>query len=285
MITDDFDYLAPGGRSFTLTSGLIACLTDKSRVLEIACGKGEASCAIAQKFGCRVEGFDIDRGLISYASDKALDTGVGEIVKFEVRDGTKMDFGTGQYDLIVAEGGALTYVDREKGVRRCAELLKDGSYLAVTDLIYLREDVPPEIREVYEENGTFRFLNEIGYRRLLEQHGFEIVHLSMVPQSAWDRYYMSMSRLIRKPDFGFPEEFRQAMAREIDVYYAKNAMFYVGYIYIVARMARDKAVGQGPEDLRIPMFGSMLGNEPVVAPAKKGKASAKKSKSSARRKS
>ena len=256
MITDDFDYLAPGGRSFTLTSGLIARLSKKSRVLEIASGKGEAACALAQQFGCKVEGFDIDPNIVSYASDKAYDLKLTTLLSFEVKDGKAMDFGTGHYDLILAEGGALSYIGREKGIERCANLLKEGSYLALTDLVYLREDVPKEIREIYGDNGTFAYLNELDYRRLLEKAGFEIDHLSMVPQSAWDRYYMSMRQLFKRRDSGLPPEIMRNMAREIDVYYAKNAMHYVGYVYIVARLARDNMVGLGPEDLRISMFGS-----------------------------
>jgi len=278
MITDDFDYLAPGGRSFTLTSGLIARLSEKSRVLEIASGKGEAACALAQMFKCKVEAFDIDPGLISYASDKAYSLQLAELMQFEVKDGRNMDFGSGQYDLILAEGGALSYIGRETGIERCASLMKEGSYLALTDLIYLKdkEDVPTEIREIYEANGTYAYLNELDYRRLLEKAGFEIDHLSMLPQSAWDRYYMSMRQLFKKMDIGVPREFMETMAWEIEVYYEKNAMHYVGYVYIVARLARDNMVGVGPEDLRI----SVLGCPPVImsdggAPAK-SKASAKK---------
>ena len=254
MITDDFDYLAPGGRSFTLTSGLIARLSEKSQVLEIASGKGEAACALAQQFGCSVEGFDIDPNLVSYASDKAYDLKLATLLSFVVKDGRDMDFGTGHYDMILAEGGALSYIGREKGIERCADLLNEGSYLALTDLIYLKEDVPKEIREIYEDNGTFTYLNEYDYRRLLEKSGFEIEHLSMVPQSAWDRYYMAMRQLFKRLDSGIPPEIMRAMAQEIDVYYAKNAMHYVGYVYIVARLARDNRVALGPEDLRIPVL-------------------------------
>jgi SAM-dependent methyltransferase len=284
MITDDFDYLAPGGRSFTLTSGLIAGLNDKSRVLDIASGRGAAACALAERFGCQVEGFDIDGAMVSYASDNALNIGLGEIVRFEARDGRKMDFGTGHYDLITAEGGALSYIGREKGIQRCAKLLNDGSCLGLTDLIYLRDDVPKEVREIYEENGAFAYLNEYDYRKLLEKHGFEIVHLSMVPQSAWDRYYMAMRQMATKRDSPFPPEFRQAMLKEIDTYYAKNAMFYVGYVYIVARMAKGKAVSAGPENLRIPILGYMSPEEPEgKAPAKK-RTPAKASKASGKSK-
>jgi SAM-dependent methyltransferase len=254
MIDDDFDYLAPGGRSFTLTAGTLARLNRKSRVLEIASGRGAAACALAERFGCRVEAFDLDPNLVDYSREKAATLGLDERIDFQVRDGREMDFGTGHYDLIVAEGGALTYIGREDGVARCASLLKDGRTLEVVDLIYLSEQVPPAVRKAYEE-GVFTYLTEIGYRQLLERHGFEIVHLSLMPQSAWDRYYMGMRRTISRPGGFVTPEFVKSMEREIDVFYNKGGMHHVGYMFIVAKMARSKRVRPGPKNLRVPVFG------------------------------
>jgi ubiquinone/menaquinone biosynthesis C-methylase UbiE len=254
MITDDFDYLAPGGRSFTITSGLISKLSERSRVLEIAAGKGEAACALAAEFNCIVDAFDIDPIMVEYAREKAKALGLSENINFEVKDGREMDFGNGKYDMVLAEGGALTYIGREEGVERCSEILKENGCLALLDLIYLREDVPRVVRDAYEE-GVYSYLTEIGYRELLERYSFEIIHLSIVPQSAWDRYYMSMKRKISDPKGNISKEFKDSMEREIDVYYNMGGIFNVGYIYIVARLAKEKRVEEAPDDMRIPIMG------------------------------
>jgi ubiquinone/menaquinone biosynthesis C-methylase UbiE len=254
MIADDYEYLAPGGRSFTLTAGALARLNRKSRVLEIASGRGEAACALAERFGCRVEAFDIDPNMVESSREKAAGRGLDERVSFQVMDGRNMDFGDGCYDLILAEGGAMTYVGREEGVERCATLLKDGRTLAITDLIYLNKEVPEAVRKAYEE-GVYGYLTEIEYRQLLERQGFEITHLSLLPQSAWDRYYMAMQRTVSRPGGFVTDEFRNAMLDEIDVYYEKEGMHYVGYVFIVAKMARDRQVREGPKNLRVPVFG------------------------------
>ncbi len=254
MIDDDIDYLAPGGRSFTLTSGTLARLNRKSRVLEIASGRGAAACALAARFGCHVEGFDIDPNMVERAREKATEFGLTGLVDFQVRDGREMDFGTGHYDLVLAEGGAMTYIGREEGVEHCATLLKDGKTLAIIDLIYLSEKVPSAVRDAYEE-GVFSYLNEIEYRKLLEKQGFEIVHLSLLPQSAWDRYYMGMQRTISRPGGFVTPEFVASMNREIDVFYNKGGMHHVGYVFIIAKMARGKQVKPGPKNLRVPLFG------------------------------
>lgn len=254
MIEDDVDYLAPGGRSFTLTSGTLARLNRRSRVLEIASGRGPAACALAERFGCHVEAFDIDPNMVESASAKAAEQGLDGLVSFSVKDGRNMDFGSGFYDLILAEGSALTYIGREEGVEYCASLLKDGKTLAIMDLIYLGKDVPGMVRKTYEE-GVYSYLTEIEYRKLLEHHGFEIAHLSLLPQSAWDRHYMRMRQMVSRPNGYVTDEFRNAMLNEIDVFYEKNGMHYVAYVYIVAKMARKKQVKPGPKNLRVPVLG------------------------------
>jgi SAM-dependent methyltransferase len=252
MITDDFDYLAPGGRSYTLASGLLSRLKKNSRALEIACGRGEAACTLAEAFGCRVDAFDIDPVMIEYSRGKAVKRSLEEHVDFFVKDGRDMDFGTGRYDLILAEGGALTYIGREEGVARAADLLKEGRSLALTDLIYLRDDVPQPVRDAYEE-GVYSYLTEIRYRKLLEAYDFEVVFASMLPQSTWDRYYARMRRQVMDPKNKFTKDFKDSMNREIDVYYNYGGMFSVGYLYVVARLARKKRVKPVGEGLRIPL--------------------------------
>jgi cyclopropane fatty-acyl-phospholipid synthase-like methyltransferase len=252
MITDDFDYLAPGGRSYTIASGLMARLKKNSRVLEIACGRGEAACTLAEEFRCRVDAFDIDPVMVEYSREKADKRSLGEHIDFLVKDGREMDFGTGKYDLVLAEGGALTYIGREDGVARCADLLREGRCLALMDLVYTREDVPQPVKDAYEE-GVYKYITEIQYRKLLEGNKFEIIFLAMLPQSAWDRYYMKMRRQVMSNRNKFTKEFKDSMTREIDVYYNYGGMYSVGYLYAVARLARKKQVKPAPRGMRIPL--------------------------------
>lgn len=252
MITDDFDYLAPGGRSYTLAAGRLAGIKKNSRVLEIACGRGEAACALAEAFKCRVDAFDIDPVMVEHSMEKSNKLGLGEFTNFFVKDGRDMDFGEGKYDMVLAEGGALTYIGREEGIARAADLLKEGKCLALMDLIYLRDDVPQPVRDAYEE-GVYTYLTEIRYRKLLEAYDFEIVFASMLPQSAWDRYYAQMRRQVMNPRNKFTKDFKDSMMREIDVYYNYGGMFSIGYFFAVARLSKNKRVKPASEGLRIPL--------------------------------
>jgi 2-polyprenyl-3-methyl-5-hydroxy-6-metoxy-1,4-benzoquinol methylase len=73
-----------------------------ARVADVACGVGWASVAIARAYPkVRIDGFDPDERSIEIARGLAKEAGVGDRVRFEVRDGASI--GTeGPYDLAIA---------------------------------------------------------------------------------------------------------------------------------------------------------------------------------------
>jgi hypothetical protein len=66
---------------------------------------------------------------------------------------------------------------------------------------------------------------------------------------------MGMQRTISRPGGFVTPEFVASMNREIDVFYNKGGMHHVGYVFIIAKMARGKQVKPGPKNLRVPLFG------------------------------
>lgn len=73
-----------------------------ARVADVACGVGWASIAIARAYPkVRIDGFDPDERSIEIAGRLAVETGVEERVRFEVRDGATIG-SEGPYDLAIA---------------------------------------------------------------------------------------------------------------------------------------------------------------------------------------
>jgi 2-polyprenyl-3-methyl-5-hydroxy-6-metoxy-1,4-benzoquinol methylase len=75
--------------------------TPPARVADVACGVGWAGIAIATAYpGVTVDGFDLDPGSIELARKNAEAAGVGDRVRFEVRDAAD-PAAIGQYDVAV----------------------------------------------------------------------------------------------------------------------------------------------------------------------------------------
>lgn len=72
------------------------------RIADIGCGEGWAGIYLAEAFpAVSVDGFDLDDTSIAAARKHAADRGVGDRVRFEVRDVTDPSF-AGRYDLVLA---------------------------------------------------------------------------------------------------------------------------------------------------------------------------------------
>jgi hypothetical protein len=73
-----------------------------ARVADLGCGAGWASIAMATAFPhVRVDGYDVDDVSIEMARHNAADAGVGDRVRFEVRDLTELHGDITSYDLVL----------------------------------------------------------------------------------------------------------------------------------------------------------------------------------------
>ena len=63
-------------------------MSARTKVLELACGKGAVSVALASTFRCKVKGVDLLPEFIEFARRKAEESDVGRLFEFEVRTST-----------------------------------------------------------------------------------------------------------------------------------------------------------------------------------------------------
>jgi cyclopropane fatty-acyl-phospholipid synthase-like methyltransferase len=204
------DHLAP------LTNELLRLafrgldLPPHPRVADLCCGTGSASRFFAAEFGAVCTGVDRNETLLRIGRERALAEGLQERVEFIQADARHVQLQSHGFDLVLAMGGALSYMGRVDGLERIRFLLQPGGALLLSDLVYQDSPVPadvarviedeapgntirelplePAVRAVFEE-GVFRFENEASYRALLELQGYDVRFAFPVPESAWNAYY------------------------------------------------------------------------------------------------
>jgi 2-polyprenyl-3-methyl-5-hydroxy-6-metoxy-1,4-benzoquinol methylase len=75
---------------------------DSVRIAEVGCGEGLAAITIARAYpNARVDGYDLDEASIAAARQAAVDAGVADRARFEVRDAADPTI-EGDYDLVMA---------------------------------------------------------------------------------------------------------------------------------------------------------------------------------------
>ena len=119
-----------------------------ARVLDVACGTGWSSIAMAQAYSkITVEGVDLDHDAISAARGNAERAGVADRVRFSITDAADLG-GAGGYDLVTIFEGLHDMsrpVDALNAARQM--IADDGTLLVVDGLVAEEFTVPASPRE------------------------------------------------------------------------------------------------------------------------------------------
>ena len=104
-------------------------------VLDVACGTGDFSIAIAKALGGgRVIGVDISKGMLEVMHQKVLKNNLESIIVEGIGDGEDLRFGTASFDRVVNAFGIRNFEDRYKGLREALRVLKPGGRLVILEL-------------------------------------------------------------------------------------------------------------------------------------------------------
>lgn len=233
-------YLAPGGREYTLTAGKLAKLDENSRVLDMACGRGIASINIASNFKAKAVAVDINRDFIQDGQKIARKMGVEDKVEFINDNIFDLKFKPGEFDLIMAEGNALSYLGRREGLQLAYKWLKPGGYFEVTDMI-INEDIrmPSGLQKLYSGLG-WNFETESSYRGLMKNSGFDIIFSSYITRKYLLKYKENIQKELQKKEGAFEnDDLRSLLSEELELFYNDKWINYFSYFFIVSQKRGD----------------------------------------------
>ena len=108
---------------------------DSPRVLDVACGTGDFSIAIAKAIGNgKVIGVDISKEMLEVMRRKVLKNNLESIISQEVGDGENLRFPEDSFDRVVNAFGIRNFEDRDKGLKEALRVLKPGGRLVILEL-------------------------------------------------------------------------------------------------------------------------------------------------------
>jgi ubiquinone/menaquinone biosynthesis C-methylase UbiE len=107
-----------------------AALRPGARVLEIGCGAGHLTLALAER-GLRVEAVDASPAMVQLTAQRAREKGV-EFVNVGAADVHALPFGAGDFDLVVAVGVLPWLHTPASAVREMARVLHDDGQVVLT---------------------------------------------------------------------------------------------------------------------------------------------------------
>lgn len=185
-----------------------------SNVIELASGKGAFAAFLAQRVGCRVEGYDHNPEFVDYSDHKAREFGLRSKLRFVLADVRQLEISPNAYDLGVCLGAL--YIFREEGWKVLMRGVKPGGYLAISDLVCKKPPAPKDIMEVFFEEPN-EPLTRDEMRKWYTSRGAEIVREIECSQEAWLTYYDLQKQMLleiaKSPDRR--DELREEVEEEL----------------------------------------------------------------------
>lgn len=128
------DSFHPGGIRLTERLGMLLGLTIRSRVLDIASGKGTSALFLAEHFGCEVIGVDYGAQSVEQANAAAAAKGLEKRVSFQTGDAERLPFADSSFDAVICECAFCTFPDKRAAADEFARVLRSGGSVGISDL-------------------------------------------------------------------------------------------------------------------------------------------------------
>jgi arsenite methyltransferase len=168
--------LHPGGKETTKKLVDLLKINKKTKVLDIACGKGRTSIYLAEKYGCRVVGIDILQKSIEEAEYLAKKKGVEHLVSFKVADAVKLPFADNEFDVTLSQAVLVLVKNREKVIEEAARVLKSGGSSGWVEISWKSQPSDDFLADAQKEICAVCITNTEtyeGWEKLFRKNGFK----------------------------------------------------------------------------------------------------------------
>jgi SAM-dependent methyltransferase len=230
---------APGSDEATRQAfAMLPALPAAPRILDIGCGPGAQTVALAQMSGGMITAVDNHQPFLDDLARRAAQAGVAGRIRLHNASMFDLDFAE-PFDLIWSEG-AIYIIGFERGLRQWRSLLKPGGFVAVTELCWLKPDPPAAAAAFWQEGYPEMATIEQNLARLTAA-GYRALGHFVLPESAWwDQYYHPMAARIAT----LREQYREdaEAQRLLDLEQAEIELYrhysdWYGYVFYVGTPA------------------------------------------------
>jgi SAM-dependent methyltransferase len=181
----------PGNRKQTARA-LAMCeeLPTEPDVVDLGCGSGAQTLDLVELTGGTAVAVDSHPPFLDLLAERASTRGLSDRVRPLLADMAQTGLPGGCADLVWSEG-ALYTIGLESALTVCRRLLRPGGYLAFTDAVWRRSDVPASVREAFADYPSMGSASDV--LALLTARAFEVVDHFTLPDAAWwDDFYTPM---------------------------------------------------------------------------------------------
>jgi ubiquinone/menaquinone biosynthesis C-methylase UbiE len=212
-------------------------LPQKPEILDIGCGSGTPTLELARISAGTITALDNYQPMLDTLNKQAQAEGLAGRITTVNGSMFELPFAPGTFDLIWSEG-AIFIIGFEKGLREWKPLLKKGGYIVISELTYIRQDIPQGLKTYWKKVEAAVQFNEDN-RKIIRDAGYAEVGDFILPASGWrDDFYIPLQenlhtfKKLYASDAG-TLEILDSCQEEIDMF--NKYSDYYSYIFYVMR--------------------------------------------------
>jgi SAM-dependent methyltransferase len=183
------DLGAPGAGRYEYTRRAFQMLPPLThpRVLDVGCGRGGPTLELARLSEGQVVGVDIDAAALRTFVRNSVAAGLVQGVQAVKCSLFAFCFADACFDLVWAEGSIFA-IGFARGLKEWSCLIKPGGYLVVHEMVWLRPNPPPEVRDYWR--GHYAEIETLeGNLARIPRSTYELVEGFALPEDAWWTFY------------------------------------------------------------------------------------------------
>ena len=211
---------------------------ERPRILDIGCGPGAPTMALARLSGGEVVGIDIHQQYLDQLQAKIDAAGYGNRVRGVKKSMFEIDFPDASFDVVWSEG-AIFIIGFERGLAEWRRLIRPGGFMAVHEMCWLRSDPPEEIAEFWR--AAYPAITTVeGNLAMIEAAGYSVLgHFTLGEDAWWPEYYGPLEeriQMLRTKYADQPDALSQLdeEQREVDLY-RKYDTWYGSVFFVMQR--------------------------------------------------
>ncbi|HWB07746.1 MAG TPA: class I SAM-dependent methyltransferase [Pirellulales bacterium] len=221
----------PGSEECTLRAlSELPAMRSSPTVLDLGCGTGPQTLVLAKSLGVKVVAIDLHHPSLERLEATAREHGLDHLIETRCVDFSQLDVMAGSVDLIWSEGAAYV-LGFEEALNRWRDLLAPDGSMAVSECSWLIDSPPAEVRQFWD--SAYPAMRSVAENeRRAERAGLRVLGRFVLPEAAWDEYYVPLADKIVRSRSAADREMAavlDAAEREIDVFRRHGASF--GYVF------------------------------------------------------
>ena len=193
---------------------------------------------LAKLSGGQIVALDNHQPFLEQLKKSAKKEAIIDRIKAVKGDLSNLNYENNSFDLIWSEG-AIFVIGFEKGLREWRRLLTEKGYVVVSELSWLRHDVPEEAKSFMNEGyPAIKTIEET--LEVAQKSGYGIVGSFVLPaKNWWDNYYTLIETKLPSMNARYrdDEEALQVIAcEELEIEMFRKYSDYYGYVFYIMQV-------------------------------------------------